>query len=841
MRKARKEELLKFVKSMHQAHEEIREALNRQALTTVQRMLGECQEFAQALGTAIEQTEGEGHVTVSHIEEYCETLFRVFMDVVQESVNTNKEYKTLKKSLLKIENSVKNDICIRKEIAFFPYKAAMWDSLESIYLAAKEDADCDVYCVPVPYYDRNPDRSFGQMHYEGGEYPSNIEIIDWQQYHFEERRPDEIFIHNAYDDWNLVTSVHPRFYSKNLKEHTDKLIYVPYFVLGGINPKNRVAVEKIKHFCFMPGIANADRVIVESEDVRKIYIEEYLVAARAAGLGGRHLEKNYLERKVLGLGSPKYDRVLRSVKERAKIPEEWRKIIWKPDGSRKKVILYNTSIAMLLQHNEKMLQKIQNVLNIFKENNTETALLWRPHPLIKATLEGMRPQLWSKYKDIVRNYVEEGWGIYDDTAEFDRAIEISDAYYGDNSSVVHVYKKTGKSVMLQNVHHLMNTGKYIKKMSFSCIRTVGENTFAFSDSANGIFLLSREGKAEFIASVPKEKMWIKNLYIDMTLWGEYLFLIPGKATAIVRFHTATYEMKRIEMNLIGGGCPNMNKFVGAVLWQHELVLLPEKYPAIVRMNLYEGTLSQILLREPEFWFKKGYYCDGEHVYLPSSTAGFILKYTVTNNKMKKIVIPECGKGVWSLTESNGVKYLVSFPDSNVIWWDEKGNRFGKMLNKIPEYASGGYGSSVIVHCGEKLVVFPIKANYVLEVDEVGTKVGECAIAWRYEQGKTLAYITRDQNLLYFYRFKEEKGLFGDGERELLEINTDTLTIQHREYVVGDMSCILQASAETVFYERYGIELPEFMEFITKYSKHENGAGAEPCGDRIHEELINEKI
>ena len=79
-------------------------------------------------------------------------------------------------------------------------------------------------------------------------------------------------------------------------------------------------------------------------------------------------------------------------------------------------------------------------------------LLWRPHPLIQATIESMRPQLWTEYDRLVRKYREEGWGIYDDTADLDRAIEISDAYYGDgSSSVVQVYQQTGKPIMMQNV------------------------------------------------------------------------------------------------------------------------------------------------------------------------------------------------------------------------------------------------------------------------------------------------------------------------------------------------------------------------------------------------------
>ena len=42
-------------------------------------------------------------------------------------------------------------------------------------------------------------------------------------------------------------------------------------------------------------------------------------------------------------------------------------------------------------------------------------------------------------------------GFYDDTADLDRAIEISDAYYGDGSSVVQLYQQTGKPIMMQDV------------------------------------------------------------------------------------------------------------------------------------------------------------------------------------------------------------------------------------------------------------------------------------------------------------------------------------------------------------------------------------------------------
>jgi hypothetical protein len=329
----------------------------------------------------------------------------------------------------------------------------MWDSLESIYLAAREDENCDAYCVPIPYYDLNPDRTFGEMHYEGDLYPDNIEITDWQTYNFEERNPDTIYIHNPYDNWNLVTSVHPRFYSNKLKEHTAELVYVPYFVLNEIEPDNQTAIDGMKHFIWLPGVVNADKVIVQSEKMKQIYVNEYLKAAAAnGGIGTKHTDRKYLENKILGLGSPKFDKVKNKKKEDLDIPSDWLKIIEKTDGSWKKIIFYNTSIGALLDKNEQMLEKMKYVFSVFKENQDDVALLWRPHPLIENTVKSMRPWLWEQYQLLVDQYKQEGWGIYDDSADMDRAVIISDGYYGDNSSVVQIYASTGKPVMLQNVN-----------------------------------------------------------------------------------------------------------------------------------------------------------------------------------------------------------------------------------------------------------------------------------------------------------------------------------------------------------------------------------------------------
>ena len=235
---------------------------------------------------------------------------------------------------------------------------------------------------------------------------------------------------------------------KKIKDYTEKLVYIPYFVLTEIDPTNHAAIEAMSHFCFLPGTLYADQVILQSENMRLIYIDEFMKAAEKQNM---KVSRQEVEKKFLGLGSPKFDKVVNTRKEDIVIPEKWMSVLRKPDGSYKKVIFYNTSVSTLLNTREKMLDKMRFVFQTFKEKQAEVALLWRPHPLIKDTIQGMLPNLWEEYQKLVQQYKEEGWGIYDDTADLDRAIALSDAYYGDGSSVVQLCQKAGLPVMIQNV------------------------------------------------------------------------------------------------------------------------------------------------------------------------------------------------------------------------------------------------------------------------------------------------------------------------------------------------------------------------------------------------------
>ncbi len=117
------------------------------------------------------------------------------------------------------------------------------------------------------------------IQYEGDLLPDHVAITDYRSYDFQNSRPDVVFIQNPYDEYNLTTSVHPFFYAANLKQHTDRLVYVPYFTLDEIGPGNKKASINMEHYVSMPGVTHADTVIVQSEQMRQSYIDFLTKAA----------------------------------------------------------------------------------------------------------------------------------------------------------------------------------------------------------------------------------------------------------------------------------------------------------------------------------------------------------------------------------------------------------------------------------------------------------------------------------------------------------------------------------------------------------------------------------
>lgn len=424
---------------------------------------------------------------------------------LQEACQLAKEIMRYLEQMLREEKEVK------KEIVFMPYKASMWDALESIWQAAVSDQEhCNAYVVPLPYCDRNPDGTVKEWHCETKLFPPAVPVVDYREYDLAAHHPDIIYIHNPYDDYNKATSVSCEYYSRELKKHTDLLVYVPYFVTGAtIEP----------HFCQAPGIINADYVIVESEAIKEQYEKYYPGGNPPAG-------------KFLALGSPKYDKVLSSRKEDFTLPKSWQELI-----KGRKIILYNTSVQAAMEHHGTVNQKLRYVFSQFRDRK-DVVLWWRPHPLMKACLGSVTPDALPEYERIEQEYQKAGWGIFDDTPELHRAICYSDAYYGDASSVVQLYQKTEKPVMIENMETISKesfTNKnFLDYIAFEDF-IADENDFWFLSGAEDgyTFLFKfhlKDGVMSYIDKLPEEGktpisriiLKIHDRFVMLPWFGQYI-------------------------------------------------------------------------------------------------------------------------------------------------------------------------------------------------------------------------------------------------------------------------------------------------------------------------------
>lgn len=439
MREYRKKEILGTLAALIKINDISWENGNGLAGMDFGETLAWCQERAIQLGNFLETFGTSMERQVHILEGYCENLYQmsIFPD---DMIRRRKLAKKIRKQLTELNSGLRYGLPEgRQEIVFLPYKASMWDSMESLWLEETKDAGKEVFVVPIPYFDKNPDGTLGQEHYEGDAYPEYVPVVPWQEYNISEHRPDVIYIHNPYDECNYITSVLPEHYAANLRKYTDMLVYTPYFV--AMND------EVQEHFCILPGVIYAHKVIVQSEKVRRIYMKELQQYEKENKLAGR---LGNIEEKIVVHENPKLIKARAVRREDYDLPEAWKAWVEREDGSRKKIIFYNTTIGAMLKYNDTMLAKIEKVIRTFQCHN-EVALLWRPHPLLKATLGAMRPELLERFEQLEKLYQEEGVGIYDESADLYRAIAWADAYYGDPSSVVELFKETGKPIMIESM------------------------------------------------------------------------------------------------------------------------------------------------------------------------------------------------------------------------------------------------------------------------------------------------------------------------------------------------------------------------------------------------------
>lgn len=432
MRRQEADQIRTSLNTLEQAIGILQEYENRQH--ELLELLAQMQQMAISIGTEIEECEGEGLRIVSKLEELCEQFYQIGV-----KGNCREQAQKAKEIIGEIKDSMEKEISIKKEVVFLPYQVSMWDSLESIWEEACKDEAVNCRVIPIPYYDVNKDNSLGEMHYESDKFPPNVPITSYEKYDLAVHHPDVIFFHNPYDGLNHVTRIPENYYSIHLKPCTDLLVYIPYFVSEKGGPSD--------HQCSMPGVLCADKVAVQEGEIFEKYVRLHDEALEENGWKGKLVAS---KDKFMPLGSPKFDKLTNAHFALEDLPVEWQKKIRKSDGTRKKIIYYNSTISTALHDTEGFFRRMKEFFSVFQECEGEAVLLWRLHPLLLKTFRRLRENAEEELLELLLEFREAEWGILDETPDPTMGLSISDAYYGTHdSSILTVYRKLDRPMLFE--------------------------------------------------------------------------------------------------------------------------------------------------------------------------------------------------------------------------------------------------------------------------------------------------------------------------------------------------------------------------------------------------------
>ena len=516
----------------------------------------------------------------------------------------------------------------KKELVFLPYKASMWDSLESVWKAAHEDKEhCNAHVIPIPYADLTPEGGVAEWHCERGLFPEYVPTLDWQQVDLEEWHPDVIFIHNPYDNQNRVTSVEARYYSHQLRSRTDLLVHSPYYVTSGYMGEGQA---------LCPAYPNVDYIVVQSEKVC------------------RQFHPSVPREKLLPLGSPKLDKVIRVCREMPEPPEDWT-----PKMKGRKVYFYNTSLSGLLQDTEGYLRKMRYVFQAF-EGREDACLLWRPHPLLEATLRSMREGYMEAYESLKRSFLEKGLGIYDDTPDIEMAIAHSDVYLGDmGTSVTALFGVTGKPLFILN--NFLSTPPKEDDWKGEVVRGFHPEgrDWMVTQGSRLYYAANHDFQYHYHCDLPDYA--IEYYYGGVVEVEGKAYVYPIQAQDILKVGESGME-KRIPLER---GTEKPGVFYNCVHIDEFLFLLPNQYPDIVRYDTRQDKVDylrgcrDIIAQDAqgERWVG-GFAVREGHLLIGGAASAYVLDINPRTLETKKILVGQ-------ETDDYGCQFIL--PDGEDVW------------------------------------------------------------------------------------------------------------------------------------------------------------------------------
>lgn len=420
--------------------------------------LSELQNNIVSFGTLTESIKGEDCNTVKLLEQYLEVIYKVAKYVQKFDGNKYAECdEEVKDTFASISEAIDSEIVNRRSVLFLPVKAKHFGSMRMAYEMEAATPDTDVYVMPLPYYYKEYDGSFkDEMHIDTEEFiKANIPVTDYSRFDLSLLCPEKIYINSAYDEYNMAVSVDTRFYARNVKKYTEKLIYIPYFKLMEFDRANYPCWYNMQYYCTVPGVVMADKVYVQSENTRKVYIDklnEWVGDDEYSEIWEQKLivyDENYFlykkEETISDTDTVKYEYNISKCEEfsEGKLRE----------AQNIKSIVWFVSAGSLAEFGDKYIEKAYRNLDVFALSKDKLKVLLISEPFLDEMIKTYSDELYKKWTGFIDEFNKSGVGEVVSQVE-DQSVEAllkANAYYGDPSYICKDFIAMKKPVMLQNV------------------------------------------------------------------------------------------------------------------------------------------------------------------------------------------------------------------------------------------------------------------------------------------------------------------------------------------------------------------------------------------------------
>lgn len=407
-------------------------------------LLENSQQLAVDLGTLVENVKGEASEScqrmIDVLQAYCDQIYAVSQDVSC--------FRDMKMALQELENTADRYIISRKEVLFLAAGPKLWNGFADNYKAESDDPDTDVYVAALPVlfkdiYGRilaSEEEILRAAREE--EYPENVVLTPWQDYDITMHAPDIVYIQDVYDDQNPCLTIPAQFYSQNVRQYTEQLVYIPPLQGDEFTAEDILDMYNMKHYVTAPGVVYSDIVMLSSDNRKERYLE------KLCGWAGEDT-RAYWDKKL---------RVTDKLQEHNKADQWFRNAeddrggsgaADKPACRCKKKLLYVIGANELAEH-KNVLDAVRDRMEIMKASKDELDIAVAFYPPQKEDWRGVDNETVDRLLGLIKEYTAEDWCMEVDLSQSDwDALEGScQAYYGSTSPLVLLFSRAKKPVMI---------------------------------------------------------------------------------------------------------------------------------------------------------------------------------------------------------------------------------------------------------------------------------------------------------------------------------------------------------------------------------------------------------